>query len=195
MATKESYSETKERIRQCAMELFKEQGYDNVTVVQICDYAGVTKRTFYYHYESKDELLSGATNYIGMQAERLLASMASQQTNVGILWTLMSVYSNNSQDYGSNIIKQIYINMLQGKVDEQFPYTMYLYNTVVRTIDNAQRAGEITNKATAEDIAFALYHGFRSATITWSAQDGNFDLVREFRRIFNTILGVVSEDY
>lgn len=185
---------TKERIRECAIDLFKENGFENVTVVQICEAAGITKRTFYYHYNSKDELLYGITGYLGVKAESLLDSLAAQQTNVGVLWTLMSVYGISSADYGPNIIRQIYVHMVQGKADEKFPYTMYLYNTVVKTIDNAQRAGEISNTFPPEDIAFTLYHSFRSVTITWAAEDGSFDLVKEARRVFDVVLGIKNSD-
>lgn len=190
MLSKTEPKDTKERIRECAISLFKEQGFENVTVVQICEAAGITKRTFYYHYNSKEELLYGITDYLGVKAESLLDSLAAQQTNVGILWSLMSTYSINSADYGPNIIRQIYVHMVQGKADEKFPYTMYLYNTVVKTIDNAKRAGEISNPLPPEDIAFALYHCFRSVTITWAAEDGAFDLVKAFRRVFDAVLGI-----
>ena len=99
MQHKNNAKKTQERIRECALSLFKEKGYDNVTVVQICEAAGITKRTFYYHFDSKEQLLSGITEYLGVKAEQLLASLASQQTNVGTLWALMSTYSINSANY------------------------------------------------------------------------------------------------
>ena len=194
MQHKNNAKKTQERIRECALSLFKEKGYDNVTVVQICEAAGITKRTFYYHFDSKEQLLSGITEYLGVKAEQLLASLASQQTNVGTLWALMSTYSINSANYGPGIIRQIYVNMVQGKADERFPYSMYLYNTVVNSIANAQRAGEITNIGKPEDVAFVLYHTFRSVTITWAAENGEFDLQKEFRRSFDTVLGVKDTD-
>jgi len=193
MEPKKGRNDTKESIRECAIELFKEQGFDNVTVVQICEKAGVTKRTFYYHYESKDDLVDGITDYLGMKAEGFLDALAEQRTNVGLLWTMMSVYSINGSEYGSGIIRRIYVNMVQGKIDEDFPYSMYLYKTVLRTIENAKIAGEIANPMSAEDITFALYHGFRSVMITWAAQNGSFDLVSEFRRIFNSILCITDD--
>ena len=39
-------SSTKEKIQEQAIKLFKEYSYDQVTVMQICKAAGVTKRTF-----------------------------------------------------------------------------------------------------------------------------------------------------
>ena len=63
---------TKERILEEAIKLFKEYGYDNVTVMQICDAAKITKRTFYYHYRSKEQLIIGVTDLIGVEAEKSL---------------------------------------------------------------------------------------------------------------------------
>lgn len=190
MNDKESSVSTKDTIRNQAFELFKKYGYENVTVMQICKASGITKRTFYYHYNSKEDLISGITDYLGIKAEQLLDSLVTQQTNVGMVWELMSVYSRSSEQYGPNIIKQIYVLMLQNKAAERFPFTTYLYNTVTRTLANAQRAGEIPDTSSPEEIAFALYHAFRSITITWASEDGAFDLVKAFRRVFETILGI-----
>jgi AcrR family transcriptional regulator len=40
-----------------AVELFSEQGYDDTTVAQIAERAGVTKSTFFRHFPDKRELL------------------------------------------------------------------------------------------------------------------------------------------
>ena len=186
---------TRQTIQECALELFKQYGFDNVTVVQICEAAGVTKRTFYYHYNSKDELLYGLTDYMGYLAEELLSTLAEQQTNVGMLWTLMSVYSINSTKYGAAIIRQIYIHNIRGDVDESFPYSTYLYHTAVKTLENAKLAGEINNPSKAEELAFALYHAFRSVTVTWAAANGGFDLVEAFRQVFSAILGIEADSF
>ena len=37
-----------------ALELFKEKGYDNVTVNEIASASNISKNTFYYYYESKE---------------------------------------------------------------------------------------------------------------------------------------------
>lgn len=39
------------------MELFTERGYDNVTVAQIAERAGLAKRTFFRHFADKPEVL------------------------------------------------------------------------------------------------------------------------------------------
>ncbi|HEY2696872.1 MAG TPA: TetR family transcriptional regulator [Pseudonocardiaceae bacterium] len=45
------------RLRQAALELFTEHGYDNVTVTQIAERAGLTRRSFFRYFPDKREVL------------------------------------------------------------------------------------------------------------------------------------------
>ncbi|MFB9835404.1 TetR/AcrR family transcriptional regulator [Actinoallomurus acaciae] len=47
----------KQRLVVAAVDLFTEQGYDDTTVTQIAERAGVTKSTFFRHFSDKRELL------------------------------------------------------------------------------------------------------------------------------------------
>jgi AcrR family transcriptional regulator len=44
------------RLQQAAMDLFRERGYAEVTVAEIADRAGLTKRTFFNHFADKREV-------------------------------------------------------------------------------------------------------------------------------------------
>lgn len=46
-----------ERLVLAALDLFAEQGYDNTTVIQIAQRAGLTKTTFFRHFPDKREVL------------------------------------------------------------------------------------------------------------------------------------------
>src|SRR3978361_2245808 len=46
-----------QRLVIAAVDLFNEQGYDETTVAQIAERAGVTKSTFFRHFSDKRELL------------------------------------------------------------------------------------------------------------------------------------------
>ena len=186
---------TKEKIQQVAIELFQKQGYENVTINQICNETGITKRTFYYHYSSKAELLHGLIDMMGIRAESLMDSLAEQHTYIGTLWTLMSVYAIHSASYGPEIIRQLYAITIQGETKEDFPYSTYLFNTVVKTLKNAKDAGEISNPVEPEDLAFALYHGFRSVSMTWASTGGAFDEVEAYRSIFSATLGIPKDSF
>ena len=48
---------TRAALMAAAFELFARQGYEQTTVAQIAEAAGVTEMTFYRHFGSKDQLL------------------------------------------------------------------------------------------------------------------------------------------
>lgn len=178
----------KEKIRNEAIKLFKEYGYENVTVVQICEAAGITKRTFYYHFSAKDEIVDGIVGHVGHNTEQMADALLRQETNVGVLWAMMRSYAVDAEENGSVITAQVYINILQRGTTEVFPEDMVLFNASVRTISNAQMAGEIGNPQPPKDIAFVLFHALRSVAYTWCAAGGSYSLLAEYKRVFTSVL-------
>lgn len=66
-------SRTQALIKDAAYGLFRQRGYTRVTVDEIAAAAGVTKRTLYSHFESKDALLKAV-----LEAQHTLAFAAFQ---------------------------------------------------------------------------------------------------------------------
>jgi AcrR family transcriptional regulator len=50
--------DARERLVAAALHLFSEQGYDDTTVAQIADRAGLTKSTFFRHFPDKRDVLA-----------------------------------------------------------------------------------------------------------------------------------------
>ena len=50
--------ETKARIFHAAKTILQKQGYDQLSIKNICDEAGVSNGSFYHHFKTKDDLLS-----------------------------------------------------------------------------------------------------------------------------------------
>ncbi|WP_297004360.1 TetR/AcrR family transcriptional regulator [uncultured Corynebacterium sp.] len=51
--------ETRLRIEDCATALILERGFDQVTLEEICEEAGVSRRTYFNYFASKDQAASG----------------------------------------------------------------------------------------------------------------------------------------
>ena len=56
-------AERHERLLRAASEMFRERGFDRVTVAQVMKAAGLTHGAFYSHYDSKEDLMVAATEY------------------------------------------------------------------------------------------------------------------------------------
>lgn len=50
--------ETKEKIFRAAKEILRKKGYEELSIKNICEEAGVSNGSFYHHFKTKDDLLS-----------------------------------------------------------------------------------------------------------------------------------------
>jgi AcrR family transcriptional regulator len=67
--------DARQRLVAAALDLFTEQGYDNTTVAQIADRAGLTKSTFFRHFPDKREvLMAGQDTLSRLFAEGIAAA-------------------------------------------------------------------------------------------------------------------------
>ena len=49
--------ETKEKIFQAAKRILQKKGYEELSIKNICEEAGVSNGSFYHHFKTKDDLL------------------------------------------------------------------------------------------------------------------------------------------
>jgi AcrR family transcriptional regulator len=69
---------TRERLLDAALDLFGERGYDDVTVAEIAERAGLTRRTFFRHFTDKREVLfAGQEPLSRILAETIAAAPAA----------------------------------------------------------------------------------------------------------------------
>ncbi|MEW9534032.1 helix-turn-helix domain-containing protein [Microbispora sp. NPDC049125] len=63
-----------ERLANAALDLFAERGYENTTVIDIAQRAGLGKSTFFRHFQDKREVLFGRGTMNGLLAEAIAAA-------------------------------------------------------------------------------------------------------------------------
>jgi AcrR family transcriptional regulator len=69
-----------ERLVGAALELFVEQGYDDTTVAQIAERAGLTKSTFFRHFPDKREVLFGGQDeFFGLPVQAIAAAPSAAE--------------------------------------------------------------------------------------------------------------------
>jgi AcrR family transcriptional regulator len=68
------------RLREAAMALYTEQGFERTTVAQIADRAGVTARTFFRHFADKREVLFAGSEEL---EQRMVDALAAAPPSAG----------------------------------------------------------------------------------------------------------------
>jgi AcrR family transcriptional regulator len=75
----------KEALWHAALELFDAQGYNRTTVEEIAEKAGVSRRTFFRYFSSKDEIVVFATDAYGDLIVRAIRQCARQGPPIEIV--------------------------------------------------------------------------------------------------------------
>lgn len=65
------------RLVQAALDLFSERGYENTTVVEITERAGLTKSTFFRHFRDKREVLFGSDTMAALLVDAIAEAPAT----------------------------------------------------------------------------------------------------------------------
>jgi AcrR family transcriptional regulator len=80
-----------ERLVSAALDLFAERGYDETTVIEIAERAGLTKSTFFRHFPDKREVLFGGDALPRLLAERIEAAPAEVGPLAAVVAALESI--------------------------------------------------------------------------------------------------------
>src|SRR5229473_5383522 len=91
------------RLEQAALDLYVERGFEQTTVAEIAERAGLTERTFFRHFADKREVLFGRS---GELAELLVNNAASSPDSaapidvvVAALEAAGAVFNEQRRDY------------------------------------------------------------------------------------------------
>ncbi|OUN17345.1 hypothetical protein B5G38_02140 [Gemmiger sp. An87] len=105
---KQQAEQTKQKLLTVAMELIREQGFDNVKIEDICRAAGVSTGAFYHHLKSKAGIV--VESYSQCDAyfnETVYPSLAKDCTENAVL-QYIAFQMQYATDFGVDIILQIY---------------------------------------------------------------------------------------
>ena len=133
--------DNREKILQCALELFYARGYDAVGVQEIADKAGVTKPTMYYYFGSKYGLLEALVNEKLSNLNTAMRQAADYHGNVpGTLYRMASQLIDLANEK-----RKMYVLMMalyySAKENEAYrairPLITELYGIIVRFFEDA----------------------------------------------------------
>jgi AcrR family transcriptional regulator len=94
-----------ERLVVAALELFEEQGYENTTVIEIAERAGLTKSTFFRHFPDKREVLFGGGTMTGLLVDGIDAAPAGTGPLEAVAHALEVIgreaFTSDRRDFGA----------------------------------------------------------------------------------------------
>ncbi|MFD6639660.1 TetR/AcrR family transcriptional regulator [Micromonospora chalcea] len=92
---RETTGGTRQRIQAVALELFTEHGYEKTSLREIAERLGVTKAALYYHFKSKDEIVTSFVDDRLRRMDELIAWAADQPPTLATRRTLLGRYADS----------------------------------------------------------------------------------------------------
>ena len=91
------YTGTVKKIVDTAIELLKKEGYENVSVNEICKAAGVSRSSFYNIFSGKNDIIIYMLSFAEWDMENIMSSFLTADNDFERMWMLQSgVYLSGS---------------------------------------------------------------------------------------------------
>lgn len=180
---------TKEYIIEKANELYLQRGYQNVTVVDICEACNISKTTFYYHLKSKEETILNFYDSLTHNISQFVLTVFSKDNFWEQLLMCFESLIKEAHRYGTDFFTQMMISNLKDD-SSSYDFRDELTEVAVMIIKKGQEAGQIRNQNDALSLYRAASYMFLGHEATWCMKRGNFDWLNENRIALESIFDV-----
>ena len=166
-------AETRVRLFRCALQLFSERGFPNVTVEDITEAADVGKGTFFNYFASKDHVLGVmAEIQLGKVAEAVALAAEGKQTIQSVLHHLFlraTEEPGRSPDLARALVSSFLASEGVRKIIE---HNMQRGRKMIAEIVAAgQKRGEIDPHLKKEKVAIQVLQTFMGTVLLWSLHE------------------------
>jgi Transcriptional regulator len=168
----------KELIITKSLELFRQYGYEKITISDICEECKINVGTLYHHFGSKMGILQAISDQISVaSAFSEIDSELVKKPSDAIMQFFLN-YANRWKMLGADLTTQIFIYFQKIYIN---PYTYTLkdseaINSLSRFIKSSQDAGYFDPTAEPMKTANMIMLIGRGVVYDWCMQNGNYDL-------------------
>lgn len=174
--------ETKGRIFRAAKTILQKQGYEQLSIKNICEEAGVSNGSFYHHFKTKDDLLS---YYIEEQPsinpDLLEPPEDAEEAKIAIIHVYLN-YAEYCRELGVEFMANYYTpknQALNPSIRTERPYPII---TVEHYLQKAIDAGIVTSTIPLEDICTDIRMLVIGNVFEWCLHNGDTDFEGNIRR-------------
>lgn len=173
----EQAKNTKSKILETARTLAIENGFENLTIREVCKNAGISIGAFYHHFKSKEELM----NESFMIYDETLALNLNNYRDKEPLKALKNILLDQTQ-FVSNIpeklIIEYYKTILSSATKNAVNTERTYYKSVFYYVGRVQEQGLFSSKYSVEYITEFLIKFVRGNIIDWCLHDFKYDILQ-----------------
>lgn len=181
-----------ELIVETAVELFRKNGYSNVSVNEICKAAGLSRSSFYTVFSSKKEIVNYVLSTVENDLSTTLSAFIGAENDFERMWSLCDRYLGIALKFGSELTG----SLLALELEESIGMTDYVHSTdnwFITLTKTCQKSGIIRNKTRAEALAPIATSLVYQTVYDWCRLGGSFDLRKQVRHNVEIIYDIADK--
>lgn len=181
---------TKQRIIDIAINLFTERGYENVSIKDICSKLNFGRSTFYYHFKTKEQILSEYYNSESVYNTDNMSWILSAPTNYERTIRIQLVYENHISSIGNDeAIIHFITSGLTTPTNEYNSSFDKVRKLLIPVIEQCQASREIKNQTPATqlcEVALQIQSGIILQYFLMKNKDSRTDaLINSLNILYN----------
>lgn len=177
----DSNSKHARAITEAALRLFRERGYENVSVNDICAAAKIARSTFYLTFSGKKQIVDKLIADARLDREEFFGDFVVAENDFERMWILCNRYLTVATEFGPELTATLFSLELMGELNI-LDLTHQVDEWMIQLCRNAQKAGVIRSPEPPEIIAPMGVSMAYYTTYEWAFRRGSFDLRQMTRR-------------
>lgn len=181
---------TRKRIYNTAIRLFKQSGYEQVSVSQIAKAANVGIGTFYHYFESKMELFMKIFVNVDDYFYEFKNFDYSKFEPREIIQHYFYQYAKLNETAGIEIVQNLANPLNRKSLDgnQDFEYIL------TDILEAYQKTNKIKSDETAEEICRFFFIAARGVMFDWCIYHGQYDLAEKTQYVIERLLNLYVID-
>jgi AcrR family transcriptional regulator len=182
---------TKTALFDSAIKLFKEKGYDQVTVEDITTLAGTAKGSFYTYFRTKSDIIIEEFRTIDDYYQQFARNLRRYEAGRDKVLAFTRAQMRYVRDkVGIETLKLLYANNIMEPTTEKvlIDTSRYLHRLVRDLITEGQETGHFRTDVEADELALLFNRSFRSIFLDWAIANAGFDLIKEGMRFCEVVV-------
>lgn len=176
------------KIVKAAWELFREKGYEETTITDVIERAGVTEEIFYRNFSQKDELEHTLGDLFDEKYAQLMVSMNPRFSYYDkLVYLNKELFTMIETQVPFNLVEHIYVGMPEER-QELLNKERFYYHLIPQIIEEGQQKGEFSEDETPDSLADTYASLERGLIYDWCVKGGKESLSKKGQKIIPIFL-------
>ena len=184
----EQARETKNRIYSSAIELMEQEGFENITIAEISEKAGVSVGAFYHYFNSKNDILAEIFHRADEYFSNQVLSSLGQKSTPDQIVEFFDHYAKFNQTSGVETTQQLFNPKIKFFIKEGRSMLDILHDLILE----GQKNNEIRDDIDARELVSYLFVMARGIVFEWSLHDGQYDLEAKMNRYMKLLVPTIT---